>query len=400
MEKKCLIIAYHFYPNGGVGAKRFNLLTSYFSNKFKVLDILTIKEKYFEEKDESLIYGGKIHRTYLFPRYPYKGNELVRKMNKVLTKMLPIDHSSAWILPTFFRGMKIMKSDKINTIIVTGPPFAPFITGYLLSSFFNAELILDYQDPWVLDKDRPEESNFTKKYNWYLEKTILKRATKIIFNTLEAKDNYSKLNVRFNINEKSFVIPNPYLQKEKVVPLNLEKDKKVIIYAGNFYGKRRLKYIFEPLKKLFGNGKLDEKISIHVFGRIHTEDAELIKKYNLSQIIFEHERIEYSLLKRYLKGADVLYLSQGEDHCFSVPYKLTDYLTIGKPILAVTDKGSSTYNFMKDLDCGVVADIDDPESIYNALKNLLINEKKFSFSKSEKYSLQNIAENYYNIIIN
>jgi len=118
----------------------------------------------------------------------------------------------------------------------------------------------------------------------------------------------------------------------------------------------------------------------------------------LTETIFEHERIEYSLLYRYMKGADVLYLSQGEDHCYSVPYKLIDYLTIGKPILVVTDQGSSTYNFMRDLDCGVVANIDEPDSIYNALKQLLINERKFSYRGIERYSLENIAESYYEII--
>ena len=178
----------------------------------------------------------------------------------------------------------------------------------------------------------------------------------------------------------------------------LEKGKKVILYAGSFYGKRRLKYIFEPLIKLFGNNKLKNKISIHVFGKIHDEDADFIKKLSLTEVVFEHKKIEYSLLTRYLSGADILYLSQGDDHSDCVPYKLIDYLTIGKPILAVTPLNSSTYNFMQKLDVGIAADIDNHDSIYNALKELLIDERQFSFSGIEEYSLSNVAEKYYKII--
>ncbi len=81
---------------------------------------------------------------------------------------------------------------------------------------------------------------------------------------------------------------------------------------------------------------MKNEVSIHVFGKIQDEDADLIKKLNLNEIVFDHEKIEYSLLTRYMKGADILYLSQGDDHSDCVPYKIIDYLTIGKPILAVT----------------------------------------------------------------
>ena len=86
-----------------------------------------------------------------------------------------------------------------------------------------------------------------KKNNWFPEKIILKKAKVVIFNTQETKEGYIKLKTGININEKSFVIPNPLLLRRIVNPLYFEKDKKVMIYAGNFYGKRRLNYIFEPL---------------------------------------------------------------------------------------------------------------------------------------------------------
>ena len=395
--KKCLIISYHFYPNGTVGAKRYNLFSYYLDKKLRILDILTVKEKYMPEKDEELIFGGKIYRTGMFPRYMYNGNKVIKAINnRIIVNLLPIDFYSTWIVPALFKGMRIVKKDQIDTIIVTGPPFSPFLTAYLICMFFNINLIIDYQDPWVLDVDR-NESSFKKKYNWILERIILKKAKKIIFNTQQAKDEYLKLNLKFNINKKSFVILNPYIDNN-IKPRYLEKNKKVILYAGNFYGKRRLKYLFEPILKLYNYNELISKISIHIFGKIHDEDKKLINKMNLTEMIHEHERINYNLLASYMKGVDILYLSQGEDHGLSVPYKLIDYLTMKKPIIAVTSLNSSTYSFMQEVDCGIVANIEDPDSIYKALKEVLIDERIFSYKGIEKYSLDNIGDVFYKII--
>ena len=398
MEKKCLIISYHFFPSNGVGAKRYNLFSKYFSNKFNTVNILTIKEKYLPEKDETLVYGGEIYRTRYFPRYQDNEKIITKIINRIILRVFPIDRYSAWIIPALVKGIKIVRKNKINTIIVTGPPFSPFLTAYLLSFIFKIDLIIDYQDPWVLADDY-DVSWFKRRYTWFFEKLLLKNAKYVIFNTQTALNKYFKQKLKFAIENKSFVIPNPYLCEERAEPLYLEKNKKVIIYAGNFYGNRRLKYIFKPLKHLFNNGELNNKVSIHVFGKIHEEDADLIKELNLSKIITEHKWTNYSLLASYMKGADILYLAQGDDHRDCVPYKLTDYLTIRKPILAVTSFNSATYDLMQEVDCGIAVDMDDTNSIYNALKELLIDERNFSFAGTEKYSLKNTAEYYYKIII-
>ena len=130
MEKKCLIISYRFFPNNNIGAKRYNLFSKYFSKKFNVLNILTIKEEYITEKDETLVYGGDIYRTGFFPIY--QDNEKI--INKILPRVLPIDRYSTWIIPSLIKGIGIIKKNKINTVIVTGPPFS---LGYRITTLHN-----------------------------------------------------------------------------------------------------------------------------------------------------------------------------------------------------------------------------------------------------------------------
>ena len=396
MTVNILLISYYFSPDNRVGARRFSYLSEYLYRKGLNPHVLTIKEKYINQKDSSINSNGIVHRTSLFPSFPLSRFQKVNRAYEILFGQ--IDNNIGWFLPGIISGFKIIKKYKINTVVVTGPPFSSFLIPYALSFFLKFKLIIDYRDPWTVDDHNGGISRFEKEYNNFFEKLILKEAEKIIFNTLRTKEAYLALNLKFKIEEKSFVINNSYFFENNILPKFLEKDKKVIIYGGNFYGNRRLKYIFEPLIKLFGTEEIKNKISLHIFGKIHDEDIELLKTLNLTEIIVEHKKVDYSLLMQYMKGSDILYLSQGEDHRYSIPYKLIDYLTIKKPILAVTSINSSTYNFMKGLDSGIVADIDDPNSIYLALKELLIDGRKFSFKGIEKYSIENTGKEYYRII--
>ena len=112
-------------------------------------------------------------------------------------------------------------------------------------------------------------SNLRKKINWFFEKRILQRADCLIFNTINAMKGYFALNLNFDIKEKSFVIPNAYIEYEVHQPKVLEKNKKTIVYAGNFYGSRSISYLFEPILRLISEGKLSfENFSVHIFGMI------------------------------------------------------------------------------------------------------------------------------------
>ena len=110
------------------------------------------------------------------------------------------------------------------------------------------------------------------------------------------------------------------------------------------------------------------------------------------------KELNYNELLQYLKGADVLYIIQGNEHKYSIPYKLIDYLSVKKPILAVTSKYSATYNIINETESGEAADINESDSIYAALRNILVENKKYSFAGREKYSFENVFNEYLQII--
>ena len=199
MKENILLISYYFAPNNGVGAKRFSYLSKFLFNEGIKPHILTIKEKYISQIDNSLVSDGIIHRTFLLPGYPIgKWKKLSRAFEILFGQ---IDNYIGWVLPGIIKGFLLIKKHKFEIVIVTGPPFSSFLIPYVISFFLKFKFILDYRDPWILYLNN--DSNFKRKINWFVEKKILRRADLIIFNTKNAMNGYSELNFNFYLKEKS-----------------------------------------------------------------------------------------------------------------------------------------------------------------------------------------------------
>jgi glycosyltransferase involved in cell wall biosynthesis len=193
-------------------------------------------------------------------------------------------------------------------------------------------------------------------------------------------------------------VENAFFTINNLEPQFLEENKKVILYAGNFYGERKLNYLFEPIKQLSEDGIIEnQSLKIHVFGKITDEDKEYSVKLNLQDLIKEHNTVSTKEILKYMKGSDILYLPQGDDVNYSIPYKFFDYLSVQKPILAVTPSDSATAQIINETGSGESADISDSKSIFNALKKILCNNRQYSFN-SGKYTWENISSRYIEVL--
>ena len=152
-KKNVLIISFHFSPSSEVGAKRFSFFCNLFDHKDEAFDIhiLTVKEKYLKRKDSTLPSPKNVHRTAMFfPLLSNSNNIFLRAYKSLWIRYFClIDPLSGWILPALLKGLFIVKNYNIKTIIVTGPPFSPFIIATLLSITRSTKLIIDYRDPWT-----------------------------------------------------------------------------------------------------------------------------------------------------------------------------------------------------------------------------------------------------------
>lgn len=399
-RKNILIISANFPPSAAVGGKRFGGLSKIFQEEYYNVHILTLKEKYFLQKDKSLHSGGNIHRTGMYPPWPVRRNNVVKRIFcRVWENYFCVfEPFSGWILPGLIEGLKIIKRYKIDVIIATGPPFSSMVMALMLTWFTGVKLILDYRDQWTTYKRRIYQQILGGKINPGLEKLVVSRSSALVFCSDIMKENFIK---RFGNHTKGhmYVVNNGFYYRKDIKPLYLEKNKKTILYAGNFYGQRRLSLLAQPIANLLRQEKITkDDFCVHIFGELNGEDRNVVEEYDLAEIIKEHPLVDYELILRYMKGADILFLPSGANVSYAIPFKFYDYLSVKRPILAVAPEDSAVAKLMNEIDCGHLALIDNQVSVQNILQNMLLEEKKYTFKGVEKYTWNSIGEKYRMII--
>jgi hypothetical protein len=393
-----LIVSFFFAPSTEVGAKRFSFLSQFFSKYFSHLHVLTSKNNDFSEMDFSLPHGGIVHTARMIPQFPFKRKNIFSKIFYRLWEsyLCLIDPYIGWILPAFFKGIKIIKKNNINLIIATAPPSSSLLLGYLLSLCSNTKLFLDYRDPWS-NRSYQDISRFRLIINKYLENIVIRKASALIFCSEIMKNEFvSSFSIKQNI---CHVITNGFYDHCNIEPLNPVNGQLCMLYAGHLRSERRLKHIVPQIAELISEGELSkDSFNFILFSNITREDKEVIDQFGLSDIVKVYSKVSYNLILRYLKGSDILYLLSGSDFRYAIPFKFFDYLSVKKPIFAIAPKNSSIYRLMDEIDCGECAMIYDGNAIKDKLRTIIRKRSSYTFSGRNEYLWCHKANSYISII--
>jgi len=401
-RKNILIISFSFAPNAKVGSRRFGFLSKIFQEQYFNCYILAPKEKYYLYTDSSVPFDGTVYRTGMYPPFTLpvsKNTFFERTFHRIWSTYFSLyDPYTGWILPSLFEGLKIIRKRGIEVIVVSVPPMSPMISALLLSRLTKTRLIIDYRDPWTTNPLFSQETFVKKNLSKFVEKLVVKQASDLIFCSKIMRDEFLD---QFSRHTKalSHVITNGLSIRDNVSPLYLDKTKKVMLYAGNFYGERKLQLLLMPLNRLKRKGIINkDNFCLHIFSKFSEEDKKAIKEYGLLDIVKENSFVKYQTIIKYMKGADILFLPSGSDVKYAIPFKLFDYLSVRRPILAIAPRDSAVGALMNQIDCGRLASEDIQDSIRQTLHEMITENKTYSFSGLEQFDWQAIAKKYACII--
>jgi len=413
MNKRILIIAHDFFPYSfGTGSyMRVATLADFLAKNNKVYIISAKGKLQYQNQVIRISNKIKLHNVLdplLLLRFghfnnknDYKGVKYIKELkNRLLMNLLP-DLSFIWAIIIKNSVFKIIKNCNIDTVIISGPPFSPFILAkYIKNRFNNINLLIEYRDGWhtsgIFNKNKILFCN-----SLYLEKTAVSYADKII---CVAPSNIEKLSKMFPFINKNkiFLCRNGFLlDKELLIRTrknNYKNENFILGYFGTISDAknsiRNPRYFFEALMKL--PESVRSKIEIHFFGQC------LLGKYE-GLNIFLHPPLSYEEAFIIMRRCDALltihYLEDGAEDALAA--KVYDYIASGKPVLAVGPYNfKDTFDLITELRCGEIAIINDIESmhrailaIYDAWEHKLSNkyevsiERALEFHRHEQYKI-------------
>ena len=107
-----------------------------------------------------------------------------------------------WAKSSIKHALKIVKTNKIEKIITTGPPHSTHLIGLHLKKQLNVKWIADFRDPWsdIFYVKSFYRLSFAKKRDKRLEMSVLSNSDAVITTTSENfhKDLQSKISVNQN----------------------------------------------------------------------------------------------------------------------------------------------------------------------------------------------------------
>ena len=392
-DSKVLLLIDRFSPLFNGANVRWVKHIKYLSDKYK-FTIITSKDKTVNEAaiiSDSLLKDIPVVDVKRFER------DAEAPCSKIFNIIPVIDEYMFWCLKTLPGVLKYVFSNRIGTIVISGPLFSNVIIGYYLKQIFSLQLILDFGDEWTISALKSfQRLNTSYARKW--ERKVLYVADKLVVATDSQKDNYIK-NYPF-VKDKVFVIPNGCDYDDlKFIMLERERNITNIDFFGTFNNDRDSCQFLRTIKRLKGEGLLTDK-KIRFFGR-YSEGIKLFQDKDLINIVEVKGMLDRGEMFRVMRDeTDVLLTVASPDSGNYIAGKSYEYLLSGKPIIAIVPEGEAM-NLFAAFDGVFIGDVKDENSIFVAFSSALRNSSSRFYNRQEGLKEnfhKNIANQYAKII--
>jgi glycosyltransferase involved in cell wall biosynthesis len=183
------------------------------------------------------------------------------------------------------------------------------------------------------------------RVNWFLDKQYVKQASAVITVTDILRDEWKARYPRYA--DKFHLLWNGYDPADDISALPIPpRQKRILAHVGTLYGSRNPGVILKGLHRLLTTRRVEPgSVAIRLIGDMDKEIARMHQQ--LFDDLRRYEAIEVTgmvardVALTEIRTADSLVLfDMTHRGAYAVPAKLYEYLRIGRPVLALTDRGS------------------------------------------------------------
>ena len=320
------------------------------------------------------------------------------------------DGMKYWHESALKEASKIMDNEEIDAIISSSWPITCHTIAKDLKEKHDIPWIADLRDLWNLN---PYVSHtFIREYfEKRLELATFENADALTTTTDLAAETLSTLHPSSKIvpilsgyDNDDFKFLEELVSKRDDFSIDLSEKLK-FIYAGSLYGgKRDPSYLFEAIRQLEDENKLDSsKISIEFYGD-STGLEEIANRYGLLGIVHIGGKIAHEeVLKKQLNSDVLLLISwDNEKEKMFIPGKIYEYFALKKPVLSIGYKEGSLKDLIEETKVGYhVSSLDSTKEVLLDIYNEFIEKGTVELRSDiniEDYSMENMAKKFADLL--
>ncbi len=321
------------------------------------------------------------------------------------------DGMKYWHESAFKTASRIIEEEEIEAIISSSWPITCHTIAKDLKDKHDLFWIADLRDLWNMN---PYVSHtFIRQYfERKLELKTFEKTDVLTTTTDLAADTLATLHPKTKIvpilsgyDEDDLSYLEELMLKDDSGHLIDSHDKLKFIYAGSLYGgKRDPSNLFNAIRQLEDENKLDSsKLSIEFYGD-STNLKEIAEKYGLLDIVYIGGKISHEdVLKKQLES-DVLLLISWDDEKekMFIPGKIYEYFALKKPVLSIGHKEGSLKDLIEETNVGYhVSDLDSTKEVILKFYNEFLEKGTIEYDADvniEDYSMKNMAKKFANLL--
>jgi len=413
-SKKVLFVVYNFPPAAGAATQRVLKFLKYL-NKFGFQTfVLTVNKVDYPDLDFSLIEKipseTKVIKTkYWTPFGIYRKITGRKSDEKIPVAFIKDNHKSiaerisvflrlnfflpdakvGWLPFAVNEGKKLIKSEKIDVVISSGPPHTTHLIAKSLKQKTKIKWIADFRDPWT-DIDYYSGMKRTKIAQWIdskLEKSVLKNADYVVsasegyLNIIKSKgieNNYDVLTNGFDIDDFQHIKHKP-------------QSKFIISYTGNMPITRNPENLWLALEELLQeNSDFAENFEFHFAGVIDEEIENKIKEMKFYKHFLNHGYVSHTEVLDLIFNSHLLIMIVNRVATSNeiLPGKIFEYIASGNFVLVIGPESGVSACLIKYVKQGVAIDYEDKSRMKDLILQLYNKWKKGELIKiesAEKY---------------
>lgn len=375
---KALILTYYWPPSGGSGVQRWMYFARYLGEFGIEPTVITVDDQYasYPSRDESLnekishvrVFRTKTLEPLRFYSFLKSGNARseIPQGNVGGRKKGTLDKLATWVRANFFipdarvgwnryaygKSVDLLKREKFDVIITTGPPHSTHLVGMKLKERFGVKWIADFRDPWteVYYNELFKRTKRNDARDRAMEMEVLRQADHV----LTVGPSMQKLLAGKIPGQAAKItyIYNGYDSEKLDMATRKPNRKFTICYVGILSSNYPYQTFIEALKKYLEKSA-DKEMAIHLTGRIESAVIDEFRSIDGIELSI-HGNVPHLEALETMINADLLLLilPVNEGSKILVSGKLLEYLASGTPILGIMNPDSDAADLIRNYATG------------------------------------------------
>ncbi len=351
-KKKVLIFTYYWPPAGGVAVQRFLKFSKFLPEFGWEPIIITVDNGSYPYLDESLVKeispSLRVYRTKTFE--PFEFYNLLRgKKGKSLPVVSVSSHKNksffqtiseyvranffipdarkGWVTYAVKQAEEILKNEKVDAIITTGPPHSAHLIGLQLKEKFGVKWLADFRDPWtgIFYNNFLPRTEVTKQKDKALETKVLQTADLVTVISPGMKKEFESRAGEIE------VISNGYDEEDfgKSEVRSPKSEEFVIRYVGNLMASQNLEVLWKCIAVL-STSDIGHRSSVNLefIGRVDDAVKKSISENGLDSMVHYLDFVDHRKAIQLMQEASMLLFAipDVKDNEVILTGKLFEYL--------------------------------------------------------------------------